>query len=192
MGAAAAGAFRTSSGCVDDLADALVIVVDLAPDSVLALSFFCFRYGEIDQSRGEKITTKHTCIEIASTVDPVPLTVIVLRGLSSARRSMISNLPLSVPIYTAAPSCENASDVNGILTLMVRITLKAVEIRQWVQAQTTYDFSFSKSTRDMVPMSVAKTTSVLLKGLQAMQVISPEVPSGMEIVFAGPLGRVVS
>jgi hypothetical protein len=105
---------------------------------------------------------------------------------------MMSNLPLSDPIYTAAPSCENASDVNGTLTLMVRITLKAVEIRQWVQAQTTYDFSFSKSTRDMVPMSVAKATSVLLKGLQAMQVISPGEPSGMETVFAGPLGRVVS
>jgi hypothetical protein len=60
VGAAAAGAFRTTSGCVDDLADAMAIVVDLVLDSVLALSFFCFRDGEIDPPRNNHETYLHT------------------------------------------------------------------------------------------------------------------------------------
>ena len=60
VGAAADESFRTSSGCVDDLADAVAVVVDLAFDSVLALSFFCSGNGEIDLSRKHHETYLHT------------------------------------------------------------------------------------------------------------------------------------
>ena len=56
----------------------------------------------------------------------------------------------------------------------------------------TYALSFSRSTSATDPAVVAIATSVLLKGLHATAVMSPEPLSLSGTVFMGPDGRVVS
>lgn len=53
-------------------------------------------------------------------------------------------------------------------------------------------FSFSRSISPTKPPEVATATSVLLKGLQATEVIFPDADSLITMVLLGPEGRVVS